>query len=85
MIKLKHGNVTRVMTERTYLALKHQLKGWVVVKDTPVATEKPIVKQEPSLTKDEMVEYLKSKGVKVHWNLSDEKIKERYDSETKIN
>jgi hypothetical protein len=83
MITIRIGSITKRMTERDYAQMKHQLKGWQLVNETPVQKKEPT--PAPELTREEMIDYLKTKGIKVHWNLSDEKIKERYDSETKIN
>lgn len=86
----KNGRI-KLVPKGVIKNLKGDLAGWRIndksVKrpyDEPV--KKETKKQEPvELTREQMVDYLKEKGVKVHWNLSDEKLKKRYEDEKSIN
>lgn len=78
----------KYVSENTVKALKGKLGAWRI-NDKTVKTPYKEPKQPPPSppsppTRDDMVEYLKSQGVKVHWNLSDEKLIKRYNDEKSI-
>ena len=78
------------MSKRSYNLLKGSLDGYVVVANekTYASTQeqkKPNTPPVKELTREEMVEFLKGKGINVHHNLGDAKLKERYEIEVKAN
>jgi len=90
MITLKKHGRTKLISKKTYSLLGGNLDGWVVARkaDTapvPSSVEAQVNTENKPLTRDEMIGYLREKGVKVHWNLSDDKLKQRYESEIEIN
>lgn len=86
MVQLEKNGKIKLISQKTLTVLGGNLDGWVVVGNTTASNVK---KQEQKsekqdLTRDEMVAYLKEKGVKIHHKLGDDKVKERYDLEIKI-
>lgn len=80
------GNLDGWVLDRNAKGLTYPRKP-VDVKTEPVDVTVEQVKEiqtksEP--TREEMVEYLKERGIKVHWNIGDEKLKQRYESEIEV-
>lgn len=78
------------MSRKSYSLLKGRLDGYVVVANEKVYAstkkgEKTATPPAKELTRDEMVSFLKEKGINVHHNLGDAKLKERYEIEVKAN
>lgn len=78
------------MSRKSYNLLKGRLDGYVVVANEKVYASakkegKTATPQPKELTRDEMVDFLKEKGINVHHNLGDAKLKERYEIEVKAN
>lgn len=95
ILRDRHGNI-KVMSKRSWDLIKSTNKRWEIFE--PEKTEKKVFnkpkveeveskteeqpKKEP--TREEMIAYLKDKGINVHWNLGDEKLKQRYESENQV-
>ena len=78
------------MSKRSYNLLKGSLDGYVVVANEKVYAptqkqKKPAAPSVKELTREEMVSFLKEKGINVHHKLGDAKLKERYEIEVKAN
>lgn len=91
MKKLTKDGKIRLVSDQTVKLLGENLDGWQVVHEVkPVfKKKKALPEDEPNAvnepTREEMIEYLKDKGVKVHYKTGDEKLKARYYEELNIN
>ena len=89
MITLEKNGVIKTMSARSFKLLGGNLDGWRVHAPKPVKpveqktasgpVNKKVKSAEP--TREDMLEYFKSKGVKVHHAIGDAKLKERYELE----
>jgi hypothetical protein len=83
MITLTRNGHTKTIGRRSFELLKGNLDGWMVETgsekpEKPTGTQAPEVK-EPS--REEMLAFLKLKGVKISHLIGDEKLKQRYELE----
>jgi hypothetical protein len=82
MITLTKNGTTKTIGQGTFDRLKGNLDGWIVIGEAP----KSIQKAPPSgKSREQMMEALKEKGVPVHPNIGDEKLKQRYHAEIENN
>ena len=89
LIRISDGKI-KTMSERSFKALKGKVQGYRL-KEKPLPEKKPFEKKavakEPDVvkndqpTREQMFEYLSSKGVKTHPNIGDEKLRKRYELE----
>ncbi len=81
MITLKRGNATKQVSQRTFDLLGDGYDGWkkqeVDKKPTQEYNKQPL--DQP--TRQEMFNHLKQKGINLHPNTGDAKLKERYEVE----
>lgn len=80
---IETGVVSR-FSEGTIKALRGIPAGWIEV-DKPEPTIRPIKlgstpPAEPEATPEEMANFLREKGETVRWNLSETKLRERYEN-----
>lgn len=79
---LEKNGQKKTMSERSYQLLKGSLNGYRLVSKGKVYAE---AAPEKELTREQMIEALKNKGINVHHKLGDAKLKERYGLEIKAN
>jgi hypothetical protein len=91
MKKLTKNGRIKLVSDQTLKLIGGNLDGWTLVHDTRSAFSprkepdpvEPNAVNEPN--REEMIEYLKERGIKVHFKTGDEKLKARYYEELNIN